>query len=577
MRTSSAACRRDAGTATARTCGSRASGSSRSSSTAGRGSCSAHACRNSARSPAVRYGHRTTTWKPPWHSSPAAAERAGTRATRRESMSRCAIALPTAKFAWTTRTAGSATGVAAGMDSMLPARGHPRMSGHRAATVRELAPPPDGEAASDGRVGLPYDRWEACMTAASCSVPGRPCPSVSTASRGTAGRPPTRDLVDGVHDRPPGQLGPAAQARLVPDAGEVVLDRARGDVDLLGDLAVRVAHGDEAQHFELARAELVVEVLRLAARRLLVLTQEVAGEVGCDDRAAAVHGDDGVAQLLAAGALGDVAGGAAGDRGEQRLRLLARRHDQHACVRHLLVEALEGHHAAHLRHVQVEQDHVGLELARHLEALLAVLGLADDPDAGVAGQCGGHALADEREVVDEEDVDLHATTSGAVGSGRGTVRVRRVPAPGAASSVAVPPTAVRRSSTLWRRPQPNGVAAGSNPAPSSAMRTTAAPPVTSARTVARRARACLATLASASRVAPASASTTGCASSPTSGPTTTRICVSATSRRASAATCVSATARSRGAWASSPSTYARSSSAACAATRMSAAASGASA
>ena len=128
-------------------CGSSASGSSRSSRTAGRGSCSAHACRKSARSPAVRYGHRTTTSKPPWHRSPAAAERAGTSATRLESMSRCAIALPTAKFAWTTRTAGSATGVATGMDSMLPTRRNRGMSGNGAAAVRELAPPPDGEAA----------------------------------------------------------------------------------------------------------------------------------------------------------------------------------------------------------------------------------------------------------------------------------------------------------------------------------------------------------------------------------------------------------------------------------------------
>ena len=229
-------------------------------------------------------------------------------------MSRCAIALPTAKFAWTTRTAGSATGVATGMDSMLPTRRNRGMSGTGAAAVRELAPPPDGEAArgapragglagrrtvADRRVradqAVPVVLARLCAVAAvpvglgrvarharvavppglaghcrraraspaqggavrpqgdrapvlgpglrpgpRCCVPPRSCRSTldphsvrgrrpDGAFRRTSGGLPIEDrlpgvrgaatsratLVDGVHDRPPGQSGPAAQARSV--------------------------------------------------------------------------------------------------------------------------------------------------------------------------------------------------------------------------------------------------------------------------------------------------------------------------------------------------------------------------
>src|SRR5256714_2193071 len=121
---------------------------------------------------------------------------------------------------------------------------------------------------------------------------------------------------------PARELRAPTQARLLADAREVVLHRARRDVQALGDLLVRAAARDEAQDLVLALAQQRADVGLLAARRARVLLEQVAGQHRRDDRAAAVDGDDRLAQLLARRALGQVARGAGGDRVEQRWSLL---------------------------------------------------------------------------------------------------------------------------------------------------------------------------------------------------------------------------------------------------------------
>ena len=127
---------------------------------------------------------------------------------------------------------------------------------------------------------------------------------------------------------------------------------------------------------------------------------------------------------------------------EQGLRLLGRGDDEHLRLRGVGAQVLEHGHAAHPWHGQVEHDDVGLELAGEPQALLAVVGLADDLQAGIGLQRGGESLADQREVVDQEEADVHANVpsvreaeaslrSARARSGRsmrGTVRRRRMSA-----------------------------------------------------------------------------------------------------------------------------------------------------
>src|SRR3954469_3948558 len=121
---------------------------------------------------------------------------------------------------------------------------------------------------------------------------------------------------DRVLDGPAGEFGAPAQAGLLADAGEVDLHGARADVQLLADLVVAEAVGDDPEDLELAHGQQRAHGGALAAGAAGELAQQVAGELGRDDRAAAVGRDDRLAQLLAGGALREIPGGAGGDRVE---------------------------------------------------------------------------------------------------------------------------------------------------------------------------------------------------------------------------------------------------------------------
>ena len=62
-------------------------------------------------------------------------------------------------------------------------------------------------------------------------------------------------------------FGPVGDVELAVDAGRVRLDGARGDDELLRDLLVGPAQGDELEHFQLTLAEWLDQGLsQLAAR-----------------------------------------------------------------------------------------------------------------------------------------------------------------------------------------------------------------------------------------------------------------------------------------------------------------------
>ena len=64
-----------------------------------------------------------------------------------------------------------------------------------------------------------------------------------------------------------------------------------------------------------------------------------------------------------------------------------------------------------LRHPDVHQDHVGLELGGQTHRLGAVLGLADDLEVRSRLDDQPEAAADERLVVGDQDPDAHRSFS----------------------------------------------------------------------------------------------------------------------------------------------------------------------
>src|SRR3954452_1507207 len=379
-------------------------------------------------------------------------------------------------------------------------------------------------------------------------------------------------LTDRVLDGPARELAAAPQPGLVANPTEVVLHGARRRVDRLADLAVGEPLGDQPQDLVLTRGQRRPQRAGVALRGARVALDEVTRQRRRDHGAAAVHADHGVTQLGAAGALGEVARGPGADGRHQALGVLAGGDDQHAAVGHVLAQGLEHEHAAHVRQVQVEQHHVGLQLARQRNALAARRGLADDVDRRVARERGRHPLADEREVVDEQDADVHAGTSSGAGVPAGT-RSRRsttsrtpVPRPGSDSMKALPPMSRRRRIMLPRIPWPALAGPGRKPTPSSSILIKARSPRTAHRTVARPAPECRRTLASASRVAAASSLTAWAAGARSIGPAMSRTSRPGASSCASLTASWSAATRSHATSAALSSRNARSWSAAAAAT-----------
>ncbi|MNF42365.1 hypothetical protein D3C84_234120 [compost metagenome] len=68
-----------------------------------------------------------------------------------------------------------------------------------------------------------------------------------------------------------------------------------------------------------------------------------------------------------------------------------------------LAQAAQGFQAVHLRHVVVQQDQLGLQLAEQIQGLLAMSGFADDLQVCFEFEQLAHAAAHHRVVVDEQD------------------------------------------------------------------------------------------------------------------------------------------------------------------------------
>src|SRR4051794_37946744 len=104
---------------------------------------------------------------------------------------------------------------------------------------------------------------------------------------------------DGVLDGPAGELGAPAQPGLLTDARQVVLHRARRDVQLLADLVVRQPVGDQTQDLKLARRQQRTHRRTLTTGAAGELAQQMPRQLRRDHRTAAIGRDDRLAQLLA--------------------------------------------------------------------------------------------------------------------------------------------------------------------------------------------------------------------------------------------------------------------------------------
>src|SRR5690606_14768816 len=216
------------------------------------------------------------------------------------------------------------------------------------------------------------------------------------------------------------------------------------------------------------------------------------------------HRADRALDPLHLGTLDQVATGAGAYRGEDRVRVFA--HGQHQ-YRHLGMGGgqLPGRvDPAAVGQVQVHEDHIGRQIVHKAQCGSGVRGLAHHRHRAGVGERGPHPGPEHRVIVDYEHLD-HATSTG-------NPAVTRVPPPGNAPALNVPPSSVARSA-IERSPTPLPFTGSGNPIPSS-VTVTVSRSATAISTRHRRAHAWRATLVTASRAIRYAATSTAAGSVP---------------------------------------------------------------
>ena len=338
---------------------------------------------------------------------------------------------------------------------------------------------------------------EAGLRSASPRPPRTPAP----AGQPRSAAPGSRALADGVG----GGLHPVGEVQLLERVVDVVLDRALGDRQLVGDLLVGHAGGDELEDLGLAAGQDGV----LGRRRRLAADGDPAGaqcleelgrDRGGDRRLAAHHAADVLEQLLRADVLEQVAVGAGLDRLEQVVVVLG--HGEHD-DRRPDAGGADGGHAVHARgdgHVHVHDHEIGMERPDLLQGIAAVLALAHDGHVELGADQGRERPAEQGLVIDEQHPELRRKVCHACPLRRAGRRSSS-PAFGAVCTSMLPPICSTRSRMDFMPKPPSmelATVEGSKPTPSSSIVSVGAGPRQSIRMLTRCACECLRVLVSAS-------------------------------------------------------------------------------
>src|SRR4051794_4200524 len=241
----------------------------------------------------------------------------------------------------------------------------------------------------------------------------RPRPASSSRSRRSPSRTRSmartlrsrrRDVHEASLERVTHQLGARGQPQLLLDVRAVRLDGAHGEVQLLADLGVRVSERDQAQDVDLARGQIVGRALGGGGER--------GAEARMQIRLALTGEPYGVDELVVGRLLEDVAqrARAQGMAGEGGV-LLHRQDDDARAGRRLADLGDDVERLARARHVEVEDEDVGLVAAHVAQGVVRGTGHRDDLEVVLALQQQLEARPHDGVVVGEHDRHGHPSRS----------------------------------------------------------------------------------------------------------------------------------------------------------------------
>ena len=226
------------------------------------------------------------------------------------------------------------------------------------------------------------------------------------------------------------------QVELAQNVLHVHLDGAFGHVHFARDLLVADTLRQPGQGFALTRGERFVFGRLAAGGGRTQALYQLGGHLG-REHVVAIHGaTDGGEQEVGIDLFQQIAAGSGFHALGQVFAVFRHRQHQHRQLRLGVEQLCQGIAAMHHRHVQIQQDHIGVQLLGQLDPFQAIAGFAHDLEIGLALQQRLEAAAEQGVIIYQQDADRAGSgivSHVALRSFSGRCRVTRVPPCGTCS------------------------------------------------------------------------------------------------------------------------------------------------
>ena len=202
-------------------------------------------------------------------------------------------------------------------------------------------------------------------------------------------------MVDGVQ----GEFEAVGDAELVEDIVEMVLDGLLGDEKFFPDFLVAESLRDELHDFFFAVAEQRLFAARPGFRGLRKRFHDFGGHAIVEPDFSGVHAMNTLHQQIGRGLLQHHAARPEPHRTDHVAIVFRSGQNHDARRQRIKIDFLEHREPIFIRHAQIEQQNIGLELREHLDALRPILRFADDGDVFVGIKKFPKAIAKDRVVI----------------------------------------------------------------------------------------------------------------------------------------------------------------------------------
>ena len=195
------------------------------------------------------------------------------------------------------------------------------------------------------------------------------------------------------------QFEAVGDAELVEDVVQVVLNGLLGDEELFADFLVAEALRDELHDFFLTVAEQWLFSARAGLAGLGKRFHDFGGHTVVEPDFAGMHAVNTFHEEISGGLLQDDTARAEAHGANNVAIVFRGGQNDDARGQRIEIDFLENSQAVFIRHAQIEEKNVGLELSEELDALRAVLGFPDDGDVFVGIEKLPQAIAKDRVVI----------------------------------------------------------------------------------------------------------------------------------------------------------------------------------